>query len=82
MIRPISCREAVEELWAFLDGELPPDQAERVLNHLEQCRNCWPHYDFQRAFRDFLRARPGAAAPAELRARVLAELIADETAEA
>ena len=36
----ISCKEVVELVTAYLDGALPPDQAERVRVHLELCDPC------------------------------------------
>lgn len=70
----LTCRQAVEELWAFLDGELPPEMADRVQRHLEACRECYPHYDFQRAFREMLRARSRAEIPGDLRRHILRTL--------
>lgn len=77
-----SCREAIEELWAFIDGELPADRADDVHRHLEACRDCHPHYDFQRAFREFLRAHSGCTMPSGLRRRVFLRLLAEEAGSA
>ena len=74
-----SCREAVEELWAFIDGELPATEGERIHRHLEACRHCYPHYDFQKAFVDFLRRQTERPVPAELRRRVFLRLLAEES---
>ena len=75
----LTCLQAVEELWAFLDGELPPEMADQVQRHLEACRECYPHYDFQRAFRDMLRAPSDAEIPADLRRHVLQTLSRHDT---
>jgi mycothiol system anti-sigma-R factor len=41
------CRETLEELERFLDGELVPQQREHVLAHLEKCIECYHAYDLQ-----------------------------------
>jgi mycothiol system anti-sigma-R factor len=41
------CRETLEELEQFLDGELLPAQREHVLAHLEKCIECYHAFDLQ-----------------------------------
>lgn len=77
----LSCREAVERMWAYIDGELPATEGEAVREHLAACGCCVPHYDFQKAFCQFLRGHRGSGAPAELRRRVFLRLLAEEKAE-
>lgn len=74
----LSCREAVERLWAFIDDELPESDAAAVRKHLEACSRCYPHFDFQKAFCDLLRTCRQEDAPADLRRRIFAELLAEE----
>ena len=74
----LSCRDAVERLWAFIDGELCSDDAKAVRAHLEACRQCFPHYDFQKAFCEFMRTCRQEDAPPELRRRIFLELLAQE----
>jgi anti-sigma factor (TIGR02949 family) len=74
----LSCREAIEQLWALIDGELDESQMPRVEQHLQVCAACFPHYDFQRAFRDFLRAHNSEPVPASLRRRIFMTLLAEE----
>jgi len=78
----LNCREAVEQLWAYIDGELPAGDADRVHDHLEACSACSPQHDYQRAFREFLKAqaRAGPAVPADLRRRIFLRLLAEEEA--
>lgn len=77
----ITCREAVERLWAFLDGELPDTEAAAIRTHLEACSRCYPHFDFQKAFCEFLRSRRQESAPSELRSRIR-EILAQDPGEA
>jgi anti-sigma factor (TIGR02949 family) len=74
----LSCRRAIEELWAYIDGELPRDEVDRVHAHLEACRACYPNYDFQKAFREFLGRQASQPAPVSLRKRVFLRLLAEE----
>jgi mycothiol system anti-sigma-R factor len=41
------CRETLEELEQFLDGELLPTQRDHVLAHLEKCIECYHAFDLQ-----------------------------------
>ena len=75
----LSCREVIEQLWAFIDGELDSEQLARVDLHLEACASCFPHYDFQRAFQAFLRAHNAQPVPAALRRRIFMSLLAEES---
>ena len=50
----MDCLDVVRQLWDYLDGELTDDRMEAIRAHLAACRNCYPHYDFERAFLDEL----------------------------
>jgi anti-sigma factor (TIGR02949 family) len=74
----ISCNEALERLWAFIDGELGESDARSVESHLGVCRGCYPHYDFQKAFCEFLRQHAQKPVPANLRRRVFMALLEED----
>ncbi|MCI0432050.1 MAG: zf-HC2 domain-containing protein [Gemmatimonadetes bacterium] len=74
----LSCKEAVEQLWAYIDGELPASEADRVHDHLHACGACSPQHDYQRAFREFLRAQARERIPPDLRRRIFLRLLAEE----
>ena len=71
----MSCDEAVQLLWDYLDEELDEARRERVRVHLEECGHCRSQYTFEGAF---LRAVDGLIdQPLEtsaLRARILKAL--------
>ncbi len=50
----ISCRELMEQLWDYLDAELPPDRMQELAAHLADCARCYPQYRFERAFLEAL----------------------------
>jgi anti-sigma factor (TIGR02949 family) len=71
----IDCAAALRQLWDYLDGELTPERVAAVRAHLEGCRRCHPHYDFERAFLEALAStRPDCRCPGELKAKVLESL--------
>jgi anti-sigma factor (TIGR02949 family) len=74
----VSCRDALAELWAFIDRELDQASAEEVRAHLDRCRSCFPQYDFQRAFRAFMATQARTTAPPELRRRIFLKLLSEE----
>ena len=71
----VSCQEAAEHLYEWLDGELDPGMAQRVGTHLEVCARCYPVLVFERSFRDAVArvAREGKA-PSDLKERILRDL--------
>ena len=77
----ISCHDALERLFEFLDGELGESEAAKVQEHLRICEMCYPHLVFEQSFRDAVRhAHEGQRAPEVVRARVL-ELLQQEEGE-
>ena len=74
----ISCDEALERLFEYLDGELEDPTAEKVAQHFEVCRRCYPRLNFEKAFRNALKGvREGEQAPSGVRDKVL-ELLQDQ----
>jgi len=53
----ISCQEALEKVYEYLDGELGGTDQDKVREHVKICRNCYPMFDFERAFLDFVREK-------------------------
>jgi mycothiol system anti-sigma-R factor len=72
----IDCRHVISRMWEYLDGEVEPEEAAEIRDHLAVCARCNPQYQFQ--FR-FLSAVVGAhagvaGAPPALASRVRAAL--------
>ncbi|MBT8462657.1 MAG: zf-HC2 domain-containing protein [Gemmatimonadetes bacterium] len=75
----LNCEESLARVYEYLDGELDTGEHDAVRLHLEKCRRCYPHFDFERLFLDYVHelgaeqeARPG------LKDRVL-EMLEAET---
>jgi mycothiol system anti-sigma-R factor len=68
------CREVLDDLERYLDGECP-DQLEAVIaEHLADCPPCLSRSDFERALRDLVARQCRDTAPSSLLDRVLGEL--------
>jgi anti-sigma factor (TIGR02949 family) len=68
----LNCTEAVAILWDYLDGELSAAREAAMRAHLEACRPCLRHHEFERAFLDAVAtARTSDPAPPALRSRVV-----------
>ena len=68
----ISCQEAAERVFEWMDGALDPEETARVGTHLRTCAHCYPMLRFEEAFRAAVKdaaSRPGAA-PAGLEDRI------------
>lgn len=77
----ISCREALERLYEYLDGELTPGSAEEVRRHVQVCDACYPQVKFTTEFRDALHraARGQPVCPDALRMKVGRLLMEERT---
>ena len=53
----IECEEALARVYEYLDGELEPETRERIHEHLEVCQRCYPYFDFERIFLDYVREK-------------------------
>lgn len=48
--RRITCEEAVQALWEYLDGELTAERVLLVREHLDTCTGCHGLFTFEGAF--------------------------------
>ncbi len=63
------CREAVAELYAFLDGELDDTTMVRLETHLRRCSPCLEAFDFETELRRVIATRCVEEVPPEIRER-------------
>jgi anti-sigma factor (TIGR02949 family) len=65
------CATAQRELDAFVRGDLPVEEAERMKEHLDRCGHCAEVTQYEQAFRDRLRRiGSGGCCPDVLRERI------------
>lgn len=79
--QPISCMEAMERVYEYLDGELEDLSHREVAHHFSVCKRCYPHLRLEERFLALLHsAQREERAPAHLKDQVL-EVLAAEAAE-
>ena len=70
---PIDCREVLERIELYLDGELEGVVRVEIERHLGRCGPCMGHSEFQRRLKQLLRDKCGCGhVPAELEERIRA----------
>ncbi len=74
----LSCEESLALVYEFLDGELAAERNEAVRRHVQKCRRCYPHFDFERLFLDYLHEAGGAGVANPDLERRIRELIAED----
>lgn len=76
----LTCHEALEWMFEFMDGELPDADAAKVDQHFKMCQACYPHLKLEESFRCRLQAAVGGSGvPDDVRSRVM-DLLAQEEA--
>lgn len=80
---PIGCRQAVEHLWAMLDGQLGAVDQEILGRHLTWCLRCCGELAFARELRGMLQDRSTVPVPDDVRHRLeaLVDTLTDPTGE-
>jgi mycothiol system anti-sigma-R factor len=67
----VNCRECLEHMWQYIDGELDVAETDELQRHLAQCRECFSEAEFERRLKEMMRrACGGEQAPAHLRERL------------
>jgi mycothiol system anti-sigma-R factor len=67
----MNCEECEKLIWQYLDGELDGVSSEDLQRHLEGCRECFSHAEFERQVKELVRRSCGSEqAPPELRERL------------
>jgi mycothiol system anti-sigma-R factor len=70
----ISCAEAVQQLWDYLDGVVDDSQRALIDEHLAFCRRCCGELEFAEKLREFLAAHANDELRPDVRARLTATL--------
>jgi anti-sigma factor (TIGR02949 family) len=73
---PISCSEAMRQLWDYLDRTVSPEDQEKVEQHLSFCRTCCGELEFAKELRGFLASQGAEELPPHIKAR-LERFVAD-----
>lgn len=69
------CREVLDRVYEYLDGEMSGLDVSRIRQHLEECGPCLRQHDLDVALKALLRRSCSCEhAPEELRARILVRI--------
>lgn len=69
------CREVLDRVFEYLDGEMTYTDVERIRQHLEECSPCLREYDLDEMLKALVRRACGCeAAPQTLRSRILVKI--------
>lgn len=67
----IGCLEAIEGLYAYLDGEIDdPETMAKIEHHLGHCRSCYSRTGLERALTERIRNSAKGQAPERLQHRL------------
>jgi mycothiol system anti-sigma-R factor len=64
------CREALNRLYHFLDGELTWERRQEIQHHLDQCSPCLEAFDFEAELKVLIARRCRDQVPESLRIRI------------
>lgn len=75
----IDCGGVMAQLYEYIDEELDEETVEKIRQHLAVCKRCYPRYDFEAAFLRFLGEQGRTPVPPELRSKIFATLLEEES---
>lgn len=73
------CREALDRLYHYLDGELTESRRRQIKDHLDTCMPCLEAFDFEAELKMLIARRCRDEVPIHLRLRVIQALSAAST---
>jgi mycothiol system anti-sigma-R factor len=74
------CNQTLRELQLFLDGELPGEEYEHVLGHLDECLECFHAFDFHAELKQVIAAKCREQMPPDLLERIQQRLAPEDAA--
>ena len=71
----IDCRQVIEQVYLYLDGEMADEECADIRQHLDECSPCLREYGVDQDIKTLIARKCGCdMAPSELKVRVLARL--------
>jgi anti-sigma factor (TIGR02949 family) len=70
----LDCRQTLDRLSEFIDGEVNPADHSQLSTHLAACGPCLDEYDVEMVVKALVARSCWQQAPLELKARVLAQI--------
>lgn len=75
-----NCREVLQRLYHYLDGELTDESRADIQQHLEDCSPCVEAFGFEKDLRRVIAQRCRDVPPPDLRRRIAEALSRDRSA--
>ena len=71
----MDCRDVIEAVYLYLDGEMAEDDCHHIREHLDECSPCLRQFGVEQEIKALIARKCGCeTAPGDLRLRVLARL--------
>jgi len=70
----VDCREVLQNVYHFLDGELTSHRRDQIAEHLNRCGPCFKAFGFETELRRLIANRCRDQVPDELRVRIAAAI--------
>jgi len=71
----VDCSRTMLQVYEYLDGEMGPDDCDKIRQHLAQCGHCLKEYDIDQMLKTLVhRSCACEAAPTELRLQIMARI--------
>ncbi len=51
------CKDALKNLFEYLDNELEKEDSDELCKHMELCRKCYDRVEFEKALRDHIKQK-------------------------
>ena len=51
----MNCKESLQKLYEFLDGEMEKMSSAQIEQHLDWCRGCWDRFEFEKRLKERLK---------------------------
>jgi len=68
----MDCSQVARKLFEYLDKELAQEDTSNLEKHLEECRACFDHVEFERMLREHLRKITHHRCPEKLKQKIKA----------
>lgn len=65
-----SCKDVLDKLWDYIDGECDKATVESMKKHLDLCRSCFSQIEFENLLRDQLRKKTNHCCPDKLKEKI------------
>ena len=71
----VDCSRALLQVYSYLDGEMGPEDCDRIRDHLAQCGQCLREYNIDQMLKTLVhRSCECEAAPTQLRMQIMARI--------